>query len=460
MARERRTARRLDFSRTPVCKTIWYGGLILSLVIMFVGGRELFWHSPVEIIQHPGQWLMRAVFSPFFYSSTLALCIALYLLYKFRVFERNFGTRKFSVLVLFSLFLNFVLNVCTLTLTLSLFQSNSPELMSLIAPTTFSAMEARGKKPSLSLLKRIAVLPTNGLDWLVSSLLVLYAAEVPRKYNFKVFGVRMSDKWVVYTLYVQMLLAGLPNNIVPALAGLLAGLLYNSGGLGLNEKTVGPKVSGIAAGICLPIVDPSLAEPPPPGIQLSSDSTPQTPPSSTQTTSTTTTVTSSMLPGQNRPANNDFKDNYTAIAAAIAREERNNSNSNNNDDDDDDDDVVGGVRGSRRFVSGGGGRRSGRNHRQQGRHGRRTQHPPVYSSQQHPPPPPPPSAAAAQRQVEEDEQFQRDVEEAIMSSLMDAVDSNAVETMVGMGFTEEQSREALARSGNNVEAAVGRLLGN
>ena len=456
MARERRTARRLDFSRTPVCKTIWYGGLILSLVIMFVGGRELFWHSPVEIIQHPRQWLMRAIFSPFFYSSTLALCIALYLLYKFRVFERNFGTRKFSVLVLFSLFLNFVLNVCTLTLTLSLFQSNSPELMSLIAPTTFSAMEAQGKKPSLSLLKRIAVLPTNGLDWLVSSLLVLYAAEVPRKYSFKVFGVRMSDKWVVYTLYVQMLLAEFPNNIVPALAGLLAGLLYNSGGLGLNEKTVGPKVSGIAAGICLPIVDPSLAEPPPPGIQLSSDSTAtQTPPSSTAQT-----TTSSMLPGQNRPANNDFKDNYTAIAAAIAREER--SNNNNNNDNDDDDDVVGGVRGSRRFVSGGGSgsRRSGRNHRQQGRHGRRTQQPPVYSSQQPHPPPPPPSSAAAQRRVEEDEQFQRDVEEAIMSSLMDAVDSNAVETMVGMGFTEEQSREALARSGNNVEVAVGRLLGN
>lgn len=447
MPRERRTARRLDFSRTPVCKTIWYCGLALSLVIMFVGGRELFWHSPVEIIQHPKQWPMRAIFSPFFYSNTLAMCIALYLLYKFRVFERNFGTKKFSVLVLFSLFINFVLNVCTLTLTLSLFQSNSPELMSLIAPTTFSATGAQSKRPSLSLMKRIAVLPTNGFDWLISSLLVLYAAEVPRKCNFKVFGVKMSDKWVVYTLYAQMLLAGFPNNIVPAIAGLLAGLLYNTGGLGLNEKTVSPKVSDIVAGMCLPIVDPSLAQPPPPGIQLSPESSSSsstiTSPSSPSSQSSSLS-SSSILSGQNRPANNDFKDNYTAIAAAIGREDRNN---NNNNDEEEEDDNQGNRRGSRR---------SDRNNRQQGRQGRRPQQPPVNLPQNNSSA----SAAAMRRQMEEEEQFQRDVEEAIMSSLRDAVDNNALETMVGMGFTEEQSREALAHSGNNVEAAVARLLGN
>ena len=59
-----------------------------------------------------------------------------------------------------------------------------------------------------------------------------------------------------------------------------------------------------------------------------------------------------------------------------------------------------------------------------------------------------------------DEQFQRDVEEAISASLMDAVDPAAVEAMTAMGFSEEQARDALAHTGCNVEAAVARLLGN
>lgn len=439
-----RIIRRLDFSRTPVCKAMWYCGLVLSLVIMFVGGKELFWYSPVEIIQHPKQWFMRTAFSAFFYSNFLELCIGLFLLYKFRVFERNLGTKKFSVLILFSLFLNFVFNICTLTLTLSLFQSNSPELMALISPSAAAAASGQGaKKPSLSLMKRAAILPANGFGWFTSALFVLYVAEVPKNYNFRVFGVNMNDKWIVYTLYVQMLLAGLPNNIVPVLAGLIAGLLYNSGGLGLNEKTVGAKVSQMCTTLCLPIIDPSLAAPPAPGIQLSPEPTTQSQaPSSEQLSSSSSSSSSS---SGHKPVNNNFKDNYSAIAAAISPEER--------DDDEND---------HRRAQNGRRSRRSGRNHRNQQRQ-QQQQRGQTRRQQQQPSPQLEQMQSQQQYHQEEedvDEQFQRDVEEAIRSSLMDAVDGNAVEAMVAMGFSEEQSRDVLARSGNNVEVAVARLLGN
>lgn len=442
-----RIIRRLDFSRTPVCKAMWYCGLVLSLVIMFVGGKELFWYSPVEIIQHPKQWFMRTAFSAFFYSNFLELCIGLFLLYKFRVFERNLGTKKFSVLILFSLFLNFVFNICTLTLTLSLFQSNSPELMALISPSAAAAAAASGqgaKKPSLSLMKRAAILPANGFGWFTSALFVLYVAEVPKNYNFRVFGVNMNDKWIVYTLYVQMLLAGLPNNIVPVLAGLIAGLLYNSGGLGLNEKTVGAKVSQMCTTLCLPIIDPSLAAPPAPGIQLSPEPTTQSQAPSSEQLSSSSSSSSSSFSGH-KPVNNNFKDNYSAIAAAISPEER--------DDDEND---------QRRAQNGRRSRRSGRNHRNQQRQ-QQQQRGQTRRQQQQPSPQSEQMQSQQQYHQEEedvDEQFQRDVEEAIRSSLMDAVDSNAVEAMVAMGFSEEQSRDVLARSGNNVEVAVARLLGN
>lgn len=438
-----RIRRHLDFSRTPVCKAMWYCGLVLSLVIMFVGGKELFWYSPVEIIQHPKQWFMRTAFSAFFYSNFLELCIGLFLLYKFRVFERNLGTKKFSVLILFSLFLNFVFNICTLTLTLSLFQSNSPELMALISPSTAAAGQG-AKKPSLSLMKRAAILPANGFGWFTSALFVLYVAEVPKNYNFRVFGVNMNDKWIVYTLYVQMLLAGLPNNIVPVLAGLIAGLLYNSGGLGLNEKTVGTKVSQMCTALCLPIIDPSLAAPPAPGIQLSLEPTtqPQVPPSEQLSSSSSSS-------SGHKPVNNNFKDNYSAIAAAISPEER--------DDDENE---------QRRAQNGRRGRRSGRNHRnqqrqqQQQQRGQTRRQPSSSSPQSEQMQSQEQQYHQVEGEEENDEQFQRDVEEAIRSSLMDAVDSNAVEAMVAMGFSEEQSRDVLARSGNNVEVAVARLLGN
>ena len=206
---------RLDFSHTPLCKALWYSGLFLSLVVMLVDGRDLFWFSPIEIIQHPRQWVMRTAFSTLFYSGSLGLCIGLFLLYKFRIFERNLGTQKFSVLVLLAFFLNVVFNISALALTLSLFQANSPELSALISPAkgTAGTLPASAAS-SLSLLKRAAILPTNGLEWLISALLVLYVSDVPRGYVFRVFGVCMSDKWLVYTLYAQLLLAGLPHNIL------------------------------------------------------------------------------------------------------------------------------------------------------------------------------------------------------------------------------------------------------
>ena len=437
---------RLDFSHTPLCKALWYSGLFLSLVVMLVDGRDLFWFSPIEIIQHPRQWVMRTAFSTLFYSGSLGLCIGLFLLYKFRIFERNLGTQKFSVLVLLAFFLNVVFNISALALTLSLFQANSPELSALISPAkgTAGTLPASAAS-SLSLLKRAAILPTNGLEWLISALLVLYVSDVPRGYVFRVFGVCMSDKWLVYTLYAQLLLAGLPHNILPAAAGILAGVLYNSGGLGLNEKTAGPRLSAFCSALCLPIVDPSLTSPQQQqqqaslGTRLSSSSSSssssqQQPSATTAAAATTTTIAPSSSssssngsnaarPGQ-RPVNNDFKDNYAAIAAAITPPSQQQSSPEQDGE-------------GRRRRRGHGGRRNDRGHQQ-------------HQSQQTP--------TRAEDTV--DEQFQRDVEEAISASLMDAVDPAAVEAMTAMGFSEEQARDALAHTGCNVEAAVARLLGN
>ena len=125
------------------------------------------------------------------------LFFGLLLLYYFRLFERQMGIGKFGAYVLFVLFFGF-----------------SVERLFLI---TFQRSSAKGFYP------------------LIFSNMVAFLLEVPPLHRFPVFGIQLSEKMFVYISALQLLLSDMPRTVVAGLAGTLAGLVYSSGLLGIQQ---------------------------------------------------------------------------------------------------------------------------------------------------------------------------------------------------------------------------------
>jgi hypothetical protein len=119
------------------------------------------------------------------------------LLYYFRLFERQMGIGKFGAYVLFILFFGF-----------------SVERFFLI---TFQRDSARGLYP------------------LIFSNMVAFLLEVPPLHRFSLFGIQLSEKMFVYVSALQLLLSDMPRTVVAGLSGTLAGLVYSSGLLSIQQ---------------------------------------------------------------------------------------------------------------------------------------------------------------------------------------------------------------------------------
>ncbi|KAI0082497.1 hypothetical protein K474DRAFT_1611586 [Panus rudis PR-1116 ss-1] len=63
---------------------------------------------------------------------------------------------------------------------------------------------------------------------LVFSIIYQYLRLVPQAYQFKIFGIGMSDKIWFYVLAFQLAISQLPASMVPTAVGLLTGALYRS----------------------------------------------------------------------------------------------------------------------------------------------------------------------------------------------------------------------------------------
>ncbi|KAL6134044.1 hypothetical protein ACLB2K_066277 [Fragaria x ananassa] len=137
--------------------------------------------------------LWKLIVSVFAFSSTPELMFGLYLLYYFRVFERQIGPNKYSVFILYSV-------------TASL-------LLEILAIAFF-------KDPAVNLV-------TSGPYSLIFASFVPFFFDIPVSTRFRVFGVHFSDKSFIYLAGLQLLLSSWKRSVLPGICGILCGSLYH-----------------------------------------------------------------------------------------------------------------------------------------------------------------------------------------------------------------------------------------
>lgn len=135
-------------------------------------------------------WKM--IMSVFAFSSTPELMFGLYLLYYFRVFERQIGSNKYSVFILFSMTVSLLLEVFAIALL---------------------------KDPAKNLV-------TSGPYGLIFASFVPFFFDIPVSTRFRVFRVHFSDKSFIYLAGLQLLLSSWKRSILPGVCGILAGFIY------------------------------------------------------------------------------------------------------------------------------------------------------------------------------------------------------------------------------------------
>ncbi|KAG4164237.1 hypothetical protein ERO13_A13G002100v2 [Gossypium hirsutum] len=151
------------FNNAPVTKTFVIASALFTVFFGIQGRSFKLGLSYQDIFRKLSIW--KLITSVFAFSSTPELMFGLYLLYYFRVFERQIGSNKYSVFILFSVMASFLFEVMA-----------------------------------------VAILKVS--TW------------------FRIFGVRFSNKSFIYLAGLQLLLSSWKRSLLPGICGILAGSLY------------------------------------------------------------------------------------------------------------------------------------------------------------------------------------------------------------------------------------------
>ncbi|XP_051138901.1 rhomboid-like protein 20 [Andrographis paniculata] len=178
------------FNNAPVTRTIVIASALFTIIFGIQGrSRNLAW-SYQDIFKKLQIW--KLIVSLFGFSSTPELIFGVYLLYYFRVFERQIGSNKYTVFILFSIIASVLLEVMALMLL---------------------------KDPSLKIL-------TSGPYGLIFSSFVPFFFDIPVSTRFRTFGLNFSDKTFIYLAGLQLFLSSWKRSMLPGICGILAGSLY------------------------------------------------------------------------------------------------------------------------------------------------------------------------------------------------------------------------------------------
>eukprot|EP00268_Persea_americana_P054863 TRINITY_DN632_c0_g1_i5.p1 TRINITY_DN632_c0_g1~~TRINITY_DN632_c0_g1_i5.p1 ORF type:complete len:169 (+),score=2.53 TRINITY_DN632_c0_g1_i5:241-747(+) len=157
------------FHNAPVTRTLVIACALLTILIGIQGRSTSFGLSYQDVFGKIQPW--RFIASLFAFSSTPELMFGLYLLYYFRIFERQIGSNKYSVFVLFSLMITLLFEVLALAL---LLRDHTSSLLA------------------------------SGPYGLIFASFIPFYFDIPVTTRFHVFGFHFSDKSFIY-------LAGLQN---------------------------------------------------------------------------------------------------------------------------------------------------------------------------------------------------------------------------------------------------------
>ncbi|ONM31298.1 Rhomboid-like protein 20 [Zea mays] len=129
----------------------------------------------------------------------------LYLLYYFRVFERQIGSNKYSVFCLFTITASSLLEILSLVI---------------LKDTNYISTLA------------------SGPYGLIFASFVPFFLDIPITSRFRIFGLNFSDKSFIYLAGFQLLLSSWKRSLIPGIFGLVAGSLYRLNVLGIRKMKV------------------------------------------------------------------------------------------------------------------------------------------------------------------------------------------------------------------------------
>ncbi|KAI5560218.1 hypothetical protein BDE02_16G032200 [Populus trichocarpa] len=187
------------FSNAPVTKTFVIASAIFTIFLRIKGGPNKLGLSYQDIFRNPRLW--KLILSVFAFSSTSEMMFGLYLLYYFRVFERQIGSNKYLVFILFSVIVSLLFEIFAVALL---------------------------KDPSANLL-------TSGPYGLIFASFVPFYFDIPVSTRFHIFSNHFSDKSFIYLAGVQLLLSSWKRSILPGICGILAGSLYRLNIFGIRK---------------------------------------------------------------------------------------------------------------------------------------------------------------------------------------------------------------------------------
>ncbi|MCO5578967.1 hypothetical protein L7F22_032818 [Adiantum nelumboides] len=178
------------FNNAPVSKVVVIACGIASVIVGTQGGAKACSLCYQALVKKHQFW--RVLTSSCIFSSTPELIFGLYLVYFFRVFERQIGSNKYSVFLLFSTVVTTILNVVYVLV------SKDPSPLGL----------------------------SSGPYGLIFASFVQFFFDIPTSARFRLFGAQFSDKSFVYLAGLQLLLSAWKRSLIPGVCGLLAGAAY------------------------------------------------------------------------------------------------------------------------------------------------------------------------------------------------------------------------------------------
>ncbi|URE27049.1 UBA [Musa troglodytarum] len=202
------------FRNAPVTRTLVITSAVLSVTSAVSGRPRRLGLSFQDIFENHD--LLKAIPSVFAFSSTPELVAGFYLLYYFRVFERQIGSNKYSVFVLFCI----------------------------IASTFFEIL-------ALALLKADSHVLASGPYGLIFAAFIPFFVDIPVMSRFCVLGINFTDKSIVYFVGFQLLLCGWKWSFIPGICGVLAGFLYRVNAFGIRRLKFPKKVASVVSRLFL-----------------------------------------------------------------------------------------------------------------------------------------------------------------------------------------------------------------
>ncbi|XP_039847080.1 rhomboid-like protein 20 [Panicum virgatum] len=200
------------FQNAPVTRAVVLTSGLLSVVFSAQRRARALGISYQEIITNFRLWKIFP--SVFAFQSTPELMFGLYLLYYFRVFERQIGSNKYSVFCLFTITVSSLLEILSLVI---------------LKDTNYISTLA------------------SGPYGLIFSSFVPFFLDIPITSRFRIFGLNFSDKSFIYLAGLQLLLSSWKRSLIPGIFGLVAGSLYRLNVFGIRKMKILQVISSFFA---------------------------------------------------------------------------------------------------------------------------------------------------------------------------------------------------------------------